>query len=202
MLLKEVMTLNKKEFIYILKKGLSGLPREERDDILLDYEIHFAEGMKKGESEENICKELGSPKEIGKLYKADVLINKAEKNISTDNMLRAVLASIGLGLFNLILVLGPFLSVLGIVAAIFATSIALVTSGIVIFIDAVIMPLNFVYLYLPKYLMINPIISIFLGISLVMIGLLIFILGIFLGRGIYHLTIRYLKFNLKMIKGK
>jgi uncharacterized membrane protein len=202
MLLKEVITLNKKEFLNVLKKGLSGLEKEERKDILLDYEIHFAEGIKQGKSEELICEDLGSPKEIGKLYKANILIDEADKNISTDNILKAIMASIGLGIFNIVLVLGPFLGLLGVVIAIFATSIALVTSGVVIFIDSVIMPINFLYLYLPKYLMLNPTISVFLGVSLVMIGVLIFVLGIFLCRWIYHLTIRYLKFNLKMIKGK
>ncbi len=202
MLLKEVITLNKKEFLNVLKKGLSGLEKEERKDILLDYEIHFAEGIKQGKSEELICEDLGSPKEIGKLYKANILIDEADKNVSTDNILKAIMASIGLGIFNIVLVLGPFLGLLGVVIAIFATSIALVTSGVVIFIDSVIIPINFLYLYLPKYLMLNPTISVFLGVSLVMIGVLIFVLGIFLCRWIYHLTIRYLKFNLKMIKGK
>lgn len=186
----------------MLKKGLSGLEKEERKDILIDYEIHFAERMKEGKSEEQICEDLGSPKEIGKLYKANALIDVADKNVSTDNIIKAVMASIGLGLFNLVLVLGPFLGLLGVVIAIFAISVALVTSGMVIFIDSIIMPLNFLYLYLPRYLMLNPIITAFLGISLVMIGVLIFVLGIFLCRWIYHLTIRYLKFNLKMIKGK
>ncbi|MCK5762959.1 MAG: DUF1700 domain-containing protein, partial [Clostridiales bacterium] len=195
-------TLNKKEFLNVLEKGLSGLKKEERKDILLDYEIHFAEGIKEGKSEKLICEDLGSPKEIGKLYKANILIDEADKNVSTDNIIKAIIASIGLGIFNIVLVLGPFLGLIGVVIAIFAVSIALVTSGMVIFIDSVIMPISFLYLYLPKYLMLNPTISVFLSMSLVMIGVLIFVLGIFLCRGIYHLTVRYLKFNLKMIKGK
>ncbi len=202
MSLKEVMTVNKKEFINVLRKGLSGLDKNERKDILLDYEIHFAEGIKQGKSEELICDDLGSPKEIGKLYKANIFIDEAGKNVSPNNIIKAIMASIGLGIANLVLVLGPFLGLLGVVIAILATSIAMVTSGVVIFVDVFIMPIDFIDLYVPWYLLYNPTISIFLAISLVMLGVSIFVLGILLCRVIYSLTVRYLEFNLKMIKGK
>lgn len=202
MSLKGVGKLNKKEFKAVMKKELSGLPKEEREDILLEYEVHFSEETKKGKSEAAICKELGSPKELAKMYKVNVLIQEAEDNISTNNILRAVLASIGLGLFNLILVLGPFLGLLGLLAGIFAASLGLVFAGLVLFADALFGPFNASFIQMPYVLAVEPLFSGPLGVGIFAIGILIFILGIVFGRLIYRLSIKYLKFNLKMIKGK
>ena len=202
MSLKGVGKLNKKEFKSVMKKELSGLPKDEREDILLEYEVHFSEESKKGKSEEVICKELGSPKELAKMYKVNVLIQEAEDNVSTNNILRAVLASIGLGLFNLILVLGPFLGLLGLLVGIFAASLGLVFVGLVLFADALFGPLNSAFVQMPYVLAIEPLFTGPLGVGIFAIGILIFILGIVFGRLIYRLSIKYLKFNLKMIKGK
>jgi uncharacterized membrane protein len=197
------MTLNKNEFINVLKKELSGLPKGETEDILLDYEIHFTEGVKHDKSEELICKELGSPREIAKLFKVNIFIEEAEKNVSTNNILRAIITSIGLGLFNLILVLGPFLGLLGVVVAIFAVSIVFVTIGVVIFTDVAVIPLSTIYFNPPVvYYMVDPVVLVALSIGLVALGVLIFVLGIISSRAIYRLSIKYLKFNLKMINEK
>lgn len=65
--------MNKKEFIDILKNQLSGLPKEDIDEILYDYEEHFSVGLVRGKSEDEISKELGDPKKIAKSYKANVI---------------------------------------------------------------------------------------------------------------------------------
>ncbi len=185
-----------------MRKELSGLSRDERDDILMEYEVHFTEGLKSGKTEDRIAKELGSPRELSKMYKVGVLIQEAEENVSTNNIVRAILASLGLGLLNLILVLGPFLGIVGIIAGIFATSIGLVVAGLTLFAYAVFGPFGGVWLSIPGVLAVEPLITAPLGVGIFSLGLLIFIFGVTIGKWIYHLTIRYLRFNLKMIKGK
>ena len=54
--------MNRDEFIGILRNELSGIPKEEIEDILYDYEEHFEIGIHKGKTEEEIAKELGNPK--------------------------------------------------------------------------------------------------------------------------------------------
>jgi uncharacterized membrane protein len=194
--------MTKKEFVSLMKKELSGLSKAERDDILMEYEVHFAEGVKSGKTEERIAKELGSPRELSKMYKVGVLIQEAEENVSTNNIIRAILASVGLGLFNLILVLGPFVAIVGVIVGIFGASIGLVVAGLTLFAYAAFGPFGATWLSVPGILAVEPLITGALGVGFFALGLLIFILGVTIGRLIYQLTTRYLRFNLKMIKGK
>lgn len=53
--------MTKTEFLQQLYNALSSLPASERDDILADFEEHFAAGAERGKSEEQICAELGNP---------------------------------------------------------------------------------------------------------------------------------------------
>lgn len=58
--------MNKDEFLSILHTHLSVLPPEERDELLEDYEAHFAFGKQNGKSESEIARELGEPAELAK----------------------------------------------------------------------------------------------------------------------------------------
>lgn len=64
--------MNKKEFIAALEKNLIRLPKNDRDDILSDYEAHFAMGIEKGKTEEEIASALGDPKELAERYLENV----------------------------------------------------------------------------------------------------------------------------------
>ena len=54
--------MTKIEFLQQLYNLLGGLPADERDDIIADFEEHFSVGTSEGKSEEQICSELGDPK--------------------------------------------------------------------------------------------------------------------------------------------
>lgn len=58
--------MNKAEYMDNLRKGLSGFDKEVREEIINDYEEHFAEGLAIGKSEDEICAELGSVDELVK----------------------------------------------------------------------------------------------------------------------------------------
>ena len=60
--------MRKLDFLYELKKELQALPEELVLDLLTDYEEHFEHGIENGKSEERICEELGSPKEVAEEY--------------------------------------------------------------------------------------------------------------------------------------
>ena len=70
--------MNKDEYLKELRKLLRKLPKEDREDIISDYEEHFTIGMEKGRTEEEISKALGNPKNVAKQIKADHIIKKAE----------------------------------------------------------------------------------------------------------------------------
>src|SRR3972149_12087185 len=108
--------MNKKDFINKLSSCLGGIPVEERQDVINDFEEHFKEAMAEGRTEEEIADSLGDPKALANQFKANILVSKAEKTTSAINITTAVLATLGLGFFNLVFVLGPFI---GIVAVLF-----------------------------------------------------------------------------------
>lgn len=60
--------MNKNDFIDILEKNLLRLPKTDRDDILSDYEAHFALGAEAGKSEEEVSASLGDPNELAQIY--------------------------------------------------------------------------------------------------------------------------------------
>lgn len=67
--------MTKNDFLNTLYQSLLYLPAKERQEILQDYEEHFAAGAEEGKLEEEICRALGDPKEIAQTYLQQ---NKAE----------------------------------------------------------------------------------------------------------------------------
>lgn len=56
--------MKKREFLDLLRYYLRSYPYNMLNDIISDYEEHFQAGIENGKTEEQICAELGSPKDI------------------------------------------------------------------------------------------------------------------------------------------
>lgn len=194
--------MNKSSYLNKLRKSLSYLPSEEIDDILYDYEEHFQIGLREGKSEAEIIKALGSPQGISKQYKASYAVSVAENKASASNVLRAIIAIVSLGFFNLIFVLGPFLAVIGVLLGFFGASIGIVVGGVSLFLGVAFEPVFSSYIALPSILISNIGGSVFLSIGLTSLGLLLFIGCCYLAKFVFILTIKYLKFNLKIIQNR
>ena len=190
--------MNKKQFLDQMTVNLRGIPKEDRLDIISDFEEHFKIGMEKGRSEDELSESLGNPKILAKQLKANVLVDQAEKTASATNITRAVFATLGLGFFNLIFVLGPFAGIAAVLFSLFATAVAIAASGITILVATIFGPL------FPEFvgIIVNPAVGIFGSIGLTCFGILFFIGDIFLGKVLYRLFIKYIKFNIRVIKGK
>ncbi len=188
--------MSRDQFIKELKTYLKGLPVEEIQDILFDYEEHFQIGLSKGKTEDQISKELGDPKNIAKMYKASSKINEAESNPSTQNILRAIFAAMALGLFNFIIVLGPFIAVVVVIIVIYFISIGFVLGGVGTFFGTIVSP----FLPYKIYLNVHPITSVSFGVGLTALGLLLLLLSFYLTRLLYKSIVKYLKWNLDFIR--
>ena len=190
--------MNKKQFLDQMTVNLRGIPKEDRLDIISDFEEHFKIGMEKGRREDELSESLGNPKILAKQLKANVLVDQAEKTASATNITRAVFATLGLGFFNLIFVLGPFAGIAAVLFSLFATAVAIAASGITILVATIFGPL------FPEFvgILVNPAVGIFGSIGLTCFGILFFIGDIFLGKVLYRLFIKYIKFNIRVIKGK
>ena len=181
--------MNKDEFLSQLNDSLKRLPSAEREDILQDFIEHFEIGLSEGKSEDEIIKALGSPQHIAKEMVAAYHVEQVGQTASAGNMFRAVWAVIGLGFFNLVIVLGPFIALAGVVLAGWIVGLSFITSPILYIINIVIYPEIFV--------LFDLFVSIFLS------GI-----GIFITIGMVHFTqwlvkgfVKYLNFNIRMVKG-
>lgn len=190
--------MNKTEFMSVLTKNINYLSEEEKKDILYDYEEHFSIGLEKGKTEEEIAKSLGDPISLAQKYNINKLINNAEKEKSTENIMRVVFATLGLGFLNFIFVFGPFCTIAGILIFLFLISFAVALGGIGFLIWSLISP----FISSSVTIGLHPVACIFFSIGIFCTGLLMGIGSFYLSKLFYILTIKYVKFNLKIITGK
>lgn len=124
------------------------------------------------------------------MNKTEFHINTARDNKSLGNMSRAVFAMVSLGMFNLIFVLGPFVGFLGVLVGLYAVVLVLlVTPFAVVF--ALGIPGG-----LQEFFM-----QIFILMALVGLGVCMAVAMMYVTRWTYLLFIKYLQFNVKIVKG-
>ncbi|MBI4813817.1 MAG: DUF1700 domain-containing protein [Methanobacterium sp.] len=180
--------MNKNEYLEALSKLLRKLPKEDREDIISDYEEHFAIGLEKGRTEEEISKALGNPKNVAKQIKADNMVKIAQDKPSIGSIIGAILATMGLGLFNL-------------------AGIIIIFTGIY----WVLLP--FLHLIIPQLAIptfinspgndiLNILVVVLSGIGLTAGGIILVVLMAYITKWFYELMIKYLKLNLRIIKGR
>ncbi|MDP7079550.1 MAG: DUF1700 domain-containing protein [Candidatus Undinarchaeales archaeon] len=188
--------MNRKEYIGTLRRHLRGVPKDDLEDVLDDYREHFEAGLEEGRSEDGIARALGSPKALARQLKADFMVQRAEDSASIENILRAVLAAAGLGFFNLVFVLGPFLALVGVLFALFAVAVGFTFGGLT-GIVAIILSSIGGYGYTIGG---HPFIGLIFMIGLSLGGLLFVMVDMYLARAFAGLTVRYLKWNASIIK--
>lgn len=181
--------MNKEQFLNHLDKSLRKLPSGERKDILHDFKEHFIFGLEEGKTEEEIAASLGSPDKIAKEILASHHLEKVDTTATAGNILRAVWAVIGLGFFNLVIVLGPFIALIAFVFGGWGISVSFTALPILVLINAVIYPDTF------------ALFDLFFSLTLSGVGLFIAIGMFYVSRGFLNGFIRYLHFNMKLVKG-
>jgi len=181
--------MTKEQFLSELKKSLLSLPTDERNDILHDYEEYFTMGIRDGKTEEEIATSLGTPEQIGKELAAVHHVETVDGSDSTGNFFRALWAVVGLGFFNLIIVLGPFIALAALIFSGWAVSILFTLAPVGVIVNIVIHPEIF-----------EPY-NLFFSIGLAGMGLFIGILMYYLTRWVKKGFVKYFKFNVRMVKG-
>ncbi|WP_071458854.1 HAAS signaling domain-containing protein [Bacillus massilinigeriensis] len=179
--------MNKEQFLKQLNASLERLPQDERQDILQDYEEYFAIGLEKGKTEQEISASLGNPKQISRELTVSYRLDQVEQKTTAGNVMRAVWAVIGLGFFNLVIVLAPFVALVGVIIAGWVSAICFILA--------------------PFSVLINLFLGTFRWFDLFFtVGLCG--IGIFLAMGMFFATsaiskgfIRYMKFNASLVKG-
>lgn len=183
--------MTRREFMDELGLLLGELPDKERLDILADYTEHFLMGIQAGKSEHEIAEALGSPKLVARELLAGYRIHQAQSNATVGNMTRAVVATVSLGFFNLVFVLGPFLVLIGVLIACFGVSVSLLFA-----------PLGILAQYGIPAVSQERLLLLFGSLASVGLGGMLAIGLLRLSRWLYRQFLRYLQFNVQMIRGK
>jgi len=184
--------MNSVEYIKRLEKGLRKLKPIEREEYLQDYREHFQEGLRQGKTEDQISRDLGNPDKIAKLILAEHNIRMLDDKPKSRSIFTAIMSIIGLGFFNLIVTLPFFVVLYALVFAVFAIAAAFVT-------------LPVFYYYFPEHVMLpfaNLNQELFFAFGIMLIGIGIFLFSGKILKGVFKVTVAFLKWNLKVIKGE
>ncbi|KIX91175.1 hypothetical protein TP70_04345 [Staphylococcus microti] len=181
--------MTKREYLNTLYYHLKYIPEQEKQDIVAEYDNHFIEGMRDGKTEEEIIATLGDPKAIAKELVADSTVSQVEETKSARNMLAAVLSVIGLSFLNLVIVLGPLLTVLGILLGIGIASIVMIGTPLI---------LLWVHFFYDSIQLVTS--DWYASFGYLGIGLMLYVLCFYLTKWTFILLVKYLKFNIKLVK--
>ncbi len=181
--------MNKESYLKQLENSLSNLSTIERKDIIRDYEEHFLIGLESGKTEEEISRALGSPKQIAKEILSQYHIGKVEEKPSAGNFLKASFAVLGLSFLNLVFVIGPLIGLAGVLFGGWASGIAFVATPFLYIVKIVFEPEGFQFFEL------------FIVIGLMGIGIFVLIGMKFATQFLLKHFVRYLKYNLSIVKG-
>ncbi len=181
--------MNRNEFIKTLEANLKGLPSSEKKEILYDYKEYFQIGLKSGKTEAALAKELGNPKNLAKEHQTEYHVKHALKEKSFSNLGRALVAGISLSFFNLVFLLGPILAIMAIYLGIGVVALAFILSPFTIWNSDFFIGIDG---NAPK---------IFVSMTLLSVGILIGLGMIYMGKLFYEFILRYIKFNVGIIKG-
>jgi len=175
-----------KSFLKQLDGLLGQLSAEERAEILYDFEEHIRIAMENGKSEASAISALGNPRIIAKEVFAERVVVRANETGTVESMLRAILATLALGFFNLVIVLGPLMVMAGCLIGLLIAALAFVISpfaGIVMLFSGYGWNLGFSMLLLEG------------------VGILMLLGSFSLTRIAGRWFLRYLRFNIRLARG-
>lgn len=206
--------MDKNQWMNALYAQLAGLPENERRDIMMDYEEHFAMAYAQGKGDAEIISSLGDPLGIAKQYTMNLRPAYNPMNTSMQNppsptgsnrsALGVALTFIGLCFFNLIFVLGPYLGLVGVLigfygvaAGIGIAGIAAISAPVLVAVFPATLSLGSANAALATAT--GSVFALSLGLGLVCMAALFMMGNVILTKFFYKLTVRYLKWNADII---
>ncbi len=180
--------MNREEFLSRLASALHHIPDEERKDILADFEEHFSLALAEGKNESIIAEELGDPDVIAKELLIDYRIGKAENEQSVKHIVQVILATLSLSFFNLIFIVGPVAVILSLYLGAGVAALAFSIAPLAWLLSILFEPTNIVYTF-------------FVSLVYCGFGILVSIGLFYIGKYLYRLILKYIKFNLRIVKG-
>lgn len=125
--------MTRAEFMTRLRRGLAGLPVTTIADIVADHEAHFADAMAAGRSEAEVAAALGDPDRLARELRAEAGLKQWEERKNPSNAMAAVIALLGLGAIDVLVLLPILMGVLGALFGVLVAVVAVFVAGGVVF---------------------------------------------------------------------
>ncbi|MBD2868061.1 HAAS signaling domain-containing protein [Paenibacillus arenilitoris] len=182
--------MTKYQYMSELTHLLKNVPEPIRKEWLYDYDMHFQLAAQNGQSEAEAALELGDPRTVAAELLLSYRVGQAETRNDFGGLSRAVFATVGMGLFNVIFVIGPYLGLAAVLLALWVSAGALAIAGIATVIESVWIG-TFSYMQ-----------ALSLGLICCSLSILS-VLGLrVLTKLFFTATLKYLKFNTRIVRGK
>lgn len=121
--------MTRQDFLDRLRVSLRGLSHGTVEDIVADYDAHFAEGVAAGRTEAQVAEALGDPHRLARELRAEANIKRWEKEKNPAAAAGAVVALLGLGAIDIFILLPILLFLIGVLGSLYAAAIALLLGG-------------------------------------------------------------------------
>lgn len=121
--------MTRDEFLRRLRRGLDGVPQAAADDILGDYEAHFAAASAEGRSDAEVAEALGDPARLARELRLEAGIRRWEEARSPSSAWTAVIAFLGLGAIDILVLLPLLLPAIGVIVGLYGALLALFVAG-------------------------------------------------------------------------
>ena len=125
--------MTRAEFMSRLRRGLSGLPAAAVEDIVADYDTHFADGAAEGRSEAEVAAALGDPGRLARELRMEAGLRRWDEEKNPSAAAAAIFAVLGLGAIDILILLPLLMGVLSALFGVLVAVIAIFFAGGVVF---------------------------------------------------------------------
>jgi len=125
--------MTREAFIATLRQGLAGLPEAARNEIVADYETHFADGLAAGRNADDIAAALGDPDRLSRELRAEAGLRRWEAQRNPESAAAAVFAVLGLGAVDVLILLPILIAVVSVLFVFLFLALGGFIGGAVIF---------------------------------------------------------------------
>ena len=121
--------MTRDEFLRRLQRGLKGLPAETVGDIMNDYAEHFAAAGAEGRSDAEVAEALGDPARLARELRLEAGIRRWEEARSPSSAWTAVIAFLGLGAIDILVLLPVLVTVLAVIFGLYVALLGVFVGG-------------------------------------------------------------------------
>lgn len=122
--------MTRQAFLDRLRANLRGLQPQATNDIIADYDAHFAEGLVAGRTEAQISDALGSPDRLARELRAEATMKRWEEDKNPAAAVGAIVALLGLGAIDIFILLPILIVVMSVLCALYAGAAAVLIAGV------------------------------------------------------------------------